>query len=145
MAASGIVHEGGQRVVLLNAIPITAAVAGAVSSTFKVLSGAGYLGANAVFTYGSGGTTAKFWLQTSFDGGATWDDVINFAFLLASLQKVAAVSAYLAATHATPTDGTLADNTVNQGLLGTWLRVKYTTTGTYAGGTTISINAVLKG
>lgn len=144
MAASGIVHEGGQRIKLLDAVAITAAVTGAVSTTAKVLSGAGYLGANAVFTYVSGGTNAKFWLQTSFDGGATWDDIINFAFLTATLQKVAAVSAYLAATHATPTDGTLADNTVNQGLLGTWLRVKYTTTGIYVGAT-ISINAVLKG
>jgi hypothetical protein len=149
MASSGSVHESGQRVVLLNALPITAAVAAVTTTPIKVLSGALYLGAHGIFTFGSGGTNAKFWLQTSFDGGTSWIDILNMAFLVATLQKVGSVSAHLiagvAGTVVAPTDGTLADDTTRQGLLGTQLRVKYTTTGTYAGGTTISINAVLKG
>jgi len=37
-----------------------------------------------MFTYGSGGTSADAWVQTSFDGGLTWADVANFHFLLAT-------------------------------------------------------------
>jgi hypothetical protein len=146
MAANGSVHESGQRVKLLDAVVITTAVTAVVTTPVKILSGTVYLGAHAVFTYGSGGTNAKFWIQTSFDGGTTWIDIMNFAFLVATLQKVGSVCAYLiAVAPATPTDGTLADNTVNEGLLGSQFRVKYTSTGTYAGSTTISLNAILKG
>jgi hypothetical protein len=29
-------------------------------------------------TYGSGGTTIDVWVQTSLDGGTSWNDVANF-------------------------------------------------------------------
>jgi hypothetical protein len=45
---------------------------------------------------------------------------------------------------ATPTDGTLADNTAVNGLLGSNLRVKLTTTGTYAGETSLVITALVR-
>lgn len=96
-----------------------------------------------VFVYGSGGTTCKAFLQTSFDGGATWCDIACMAFTTASLKKVGAISPVIAAAApATPTDGTLADNTINNGLLGDRVRFKVISAGTYAGGTTLSLTVV---
>jgi hypothetical protein len=45
----------------------------------------------------------------------------------------------------TATDGTLAANTAKDGLLGAWWRVKYTTVGVYAGGTTLTIDIAMAG
>lgn len=98
------------------------------------------------FTYGSGGTSAKVWVQTSFDGGTTWVDVANFAHLTTSLRRVYNLSALTPVTTVyTATDGTLADDTCKDGLIGDQLRVKFTSTGTYAGTTTMKVHAVLKG
>lgn len=131
---------------LLGSTTITTAVAGVTGSVVTGLQGMYFLGAIAVFAYGSGGTTAKFWVQTSLDGGTTWIDVMSFAFLLASATKMSAVVVTTAlAAAVTPSDGALADNTILSGVLGDQVRVKYTTTGTYAGGTTIAIGAVAKG
>jgi len=91
----------------------------------------------AKFTYGSDGTSAKFWVQTSFDGGASWADVVNFAFTTASAKKVAQVIR-VGANPVAVTDGTAADDTV-AGPPGQLWRVKYTTVGTYASSTTIRI------
>lgn len=107
--------------------------------------GAGYLGLTAVFTYvADAATSVKAWVQTSLDGGVTWFDIANFAFATTTLKKVAAVSTNIAATHATPTDATLADNTINNGLLGDRVRVTLTTVGTYGVGTSLKITGVAK-
>lgn len=125
---------------------ITTALTGDLTSTggsagISGLGGATYLGFTGVFTYGSGGTTAAAYIQTSFDGGTTWFDVANMAFTTTTLTKVGAITlSQAAAAPATPTDGTLASNTINQGLLGDRVRIKLTTTGTYAGGTTLKID-----
>jgi len=95
------------------------------------------------FIYGSGGTTAKFWVQTSVDRGTTWCDVVSFAFTTASASKFASVIS-AGVVPVAPTDGTLADNTKNDGFLGTQWRVKYTTTGTYAGSTAAEISIICK-
>jgi Neuraminidase (sialidase) len=96
----------------------------------------------AVFTYGSGGTTAKAWIQTSVDGGATWFDVANFAFAQISATRISEVQGQTVSAAAyVPTDGTLADNTVKDGMLGRLYRYKLTTTGTYAGGTALALFA----
>ncbi len=94
-----------------------------------------------VFVYGSGGTTAKAWLQTSFDNGTTWVDVASLAFTTATATKISIISANVApASQAfAPTDGTLTDNTVINGAFGDRLRVKVITTGTYAGSTTLNV------
>lgn len=84
----------------------------------------------ATFEYGAAGTSAKFWLQASFDG-VNWHDVVNFAFLLASSRKVATVLP-VAAVPAVATDGTLADDTLG-GPVGPFWRVKYTIVGAYTG------------
>ena len=94
-----------------------------------------------VFDYGSGGTTAKAWLQTSFDNGATWVDVVSLAFLLADATKISVLSANVApASQAfAPADGALTDDAVVNGAIGDRLRVKVITTGTYAGSTTLKV------
>lgn len=138
--------RGGRRLALLAATAITAAVAAGTSTPFTDLEGMKYLGLLATFVYGSGGTTVKGWVQTSLDGGTTWRDVASFAFTTASGKKTSAVHVYTAlAAAAAVSDGALADDTILNGLLGDRLRVKYTTTGTYGGTTTLQIDAIVKG
>jgi hypothetical protein len=94
----------------------------------------------AVFTYGSGGTTAQVWVQTSFDGGLTWCDVAWFSVTTSSDTSIWNVSALTVhTTPVAPTDGTLASATANDGLIGTLWRTKMTTTGTYAA-TTVRVD-----
>ncbi len=94
------------------------------------------------FTYAAGGTNLKAWLQTSYDGGTTWNDIANFAATTASLRRIYNLTTAAVTSIATPTDGTLADNTAVNGLLGGLYRVKLTTTGTYTGATTLVVTAV---
>lgn len=94
-----------------------------------------------IFTYGSGGTSADAWVQTSLDGGNTWIDVANFHFTTASAKFAYNLSALTpVTTEYTPTDGTLSANTSKDGILGPLIRVKYTTVGTYAGGTLLTVS-----
>jgi hypothetical protein len=90
------------------------------------------------FTYGSGGTTTKCFIQTTFDN-ITWIDIANFSFSTSSLNKIHNISRRENVTNYTPSDGALGDNTVQTGILGTKLRVKYVTTGTYADDTNLKI------
>jgi hypothetical protein len=125
---------------LLPATVITGAVTGSVGPTIPC-KGLRDLLVEASFAYGSGGTTAKFWIQTRTDGG-TWRDVMNFAFTTATLTKFQKVSIGIAlAANTASSDAALADNTITDGLLGDEVRVKYTTTGTYAGDTSITVRA----
>lgn len=102
-----------------------------------------YVAVQADFTYGSGGTTAKAYIQTTLDGGLKWCDVMAFAFATTTATKVSAVSTNVALSPAsTCTDGSLTDNTILNGLIGNIWRVKYTTVGTYAAGTRLKITAV---
>lgn len=89
--------------------------------------------AQATFTFGSGGTTVKAYLQTSVDNGDTWFDIISFAFAGTTIKTLYNLSGNTPKTTAVvPTDGTLTDNTSIDGLIGSLLRIKYVTTGTYA-------------
>jgi hypothetical protein len=97
------------------------------------------------FTYGSGGTTAKAWVQTSVDEGATWIDVANFSFATTTARFLYNLSALTAVTtEAAPSDGTLAANTAVDGFLGPLWRCKLTTTGTYVS-TTIRVDVATRG
>lgn len=97
----------------------------------------------AFFAYGSGGTTAKAYVQTSLDGGTTWVDIASFAFTTATATKISAVNIYTAVAAAiTPTDATLTDNTILSGVLGDRLRIKLVTVGTYATSTTLKVTLV---
>lgn len=133
---------------LVSALTITTAIAAVVvGAAVPLLAGAKYLACQAAFVYGgSGGTTAKFWVQTTLDQGTTWIDIMSFAFTTSSATKVSAVvwSTALAAA-VTPGSAALADNTILNGLLGDQVRVLGTTTGTYGAGASIAISGVTKG
>ena len=93
------------------------------------------------FTYGSGGTNADSYIQTSLDGGSTWIDVANFRFTTTSARKAVNLTARTpVTTQATPTDGSITANTALDGILGPLLRVKYQSSGTYAGGTNLRVD-----
>jgi hypothetical protein len=84
------------------------------------------------FAYGSAGTTCKAYVQTSLDQGSTWIDVACATFTnLSGLTPKT--------TAATPSDGALTDDTCLDGVLGDRWRAKVTSTGTYAGSTSLSV------
>jgi hypothetical protein len=85
------------------------------------------------FSYGSGGTTSKVWVQVSADDGQTWKDIACRAFTTSSDIKSINLSGLTPVTTAiTPTDGAMSDNTVQDGILGSLMRAKVTSTGTYS-------------
>lgn len=135
-----------RQMTLLPTTTITTAVAAGLSPVILGMAGTKSLTVQATFVYGSSGTTVTAYIQTSFDKGATWVDIMSFAFLLASAKKISAVkqNTVVAAAYV-PTDGSLATDTIKDGLLGDRLRVKYTSSGTYAGSTTLTVNAVAGG
>jgi len=93
------------------------------------------------FTFGSGAaTTLDVYLQTSFDGGTNWCDVVHFAQFTTASARAAAAVVQGAFAPAAVTDGTLAAGTANAGLFGPWWRVKYTVVGAYTA-TTIRLDA----
>ena len=147
MAIGGDQHIGGQRFVLLAPVTIAAAVGPVATTPVTLLTGMNYLGVEAIFLYGAGGTTVKVWVQTSFDGGTTWVDIINFPLTTAAAKLTAAVATYITAGAApvAATDGTSADNAIVNGVLGDRVRVKYLTTGTYSGATSLALYGIAKG
>jgi len=120
---------------LLSTLPITTAISPAAVTASVVL---GYeprnLLAQADFIYGSGGATVSAWLQTSLDGGVTWTDIVCFGFTTVSARKAVNLSSLTPITIPVGlTDGAMALNTAQDGLLSPLLRLKYTSTGTYVG------------
>lgn len=145
MALDSEIHNNAQRFVLLATTTITTASAANVTTPVTKLAGMAYLLVQAVLVYGSGGTTVKVWVQTSLDG-VKWADIINFPFTTASSTQLGVASLYSSALTApvVTTDGTSADNTVTNGVLGNQVRLKYTTTGTYGGSTTLTVMGIGK-
>lgn len=116
-----------------------------ISGTVQHLHDKSIIGAAAVFDYGSGGTNAKAWLQSSFDDGTTWMDIANFAFTTADATRVFALgNPTFGTANLTPADGTLGDNAIVQFPIGDQIRVKLVSTGTYAGATTLKVYLVTK-
>jgi hypothetical protein len=127
---------------LLASLAITTATA-AVAGTVALAKGGApsNLTIQGNFVYGSGGTSADAWVQTSLDGGVTWADIANFHFTTASARFIYNLSALTPkTTEVTPTDGTLAANTSVDGVIGPMFRVKSTTVGTYAASTTLRVD-----
>jgi hypothetical protein len=89
--------------------------------------------------YGSGGTTVRAYVQTTPDDGTTVCDIACILFGTASEQQILNFSALTPkTTQVTPGDAALADDTAIDGILGTKLRLKVVSTGTYAGSTVLS-------
>lgn len=90
------------------------------------------------FQYGSGGTNARAYLQTSLDQGETWIDIACRLFTTASGTKVFTLSTDAGSSSIDPSDGALTDDTLVQGVLGDRFRIKIISTGTYATQTLLS-------
>lgn len=142
---------GGKRIGLLPTLSITTALSGTTpglggANGVQGISGAKSLVAQSVFVYGSGGTTAKAYIQTSLDNGTTWFDIISHAFATTTATKVSGVTSFIAPASQgfAPSDAALSDNTIIQGVIGDRVRLKLTTVGTYAA-TTLKIDLIAKG
>lgn len=125
----------------LAALAITTALTDSAQTPIDGLEGMTAVTLEAVFSYGSGGTTCKAWVQTSFDGGTTWRDIAEFDFTTASRTAVANLSGLL--SKAVTTHNALAAEGVVDGVLGDRLRVKVTSTGTYAN-TSLAVRASVR-
>ena len=113
---------------------ITTAQASIAQTPIQELDGILGVTVLAKFSYGSGGTSAKAYVQVSPDDGITWIDIACFAFTTASAVKVVNFSGLTPVlAPVLPNDGALADNTFIDGILGSAMRVKLVTTGTYVG------------
>lgn len=100
---------------------------------------------HARLAYGSGGLTARVFVQTSLDQGTTWIDVACFAFATAGAAKVVNLSGLTPRfAPVIPTDGALPDDTIVDGVLGDRLRARIVTTGTYGGSTLVTVRAVVR-
>ena len=130
------------RQIIVSPLTITAALTGVIAGLVSDFPVHGKMIAEANFIYGSGGTSVKAWVQTSFDGGVTWNDIMAFAFTTSSARKAMAVRHAAQATPFTITDAALADDTTRDNMIGDQTRVKVTTVGTYAGDTTLEINII---
>lgn len=114
-------------------LAVTTALTGIAQTPVQNLEGIVAATIEAKLSYGSGGTTIKAWVQITLDDGQTWIDVACFAFTTGSGVKVVNLSGLTPVTTAiTPSDGAMTDNTVQDGILGSAMRVKLTSTGTYA-------------
>ena len=113
-------------------LDITAAVSATAVAGDNALYAMQGLALEASFDSGTGGTSAKAYVQTSLDQGVTWIDIACFAFTTSDAVSVGNLSARTPVTTLfAPADGALADNSVKDGVLGDRLRVKYVTVGTY--------------
>ena len=91
--------------------------------------------AQANFVFGSGAaTTLNAYLQTSFDGGVNWCDVVSFTQFTTSSARVGASVIQGAVAPVALTDGTLAAGSANA-LFAPWWRAKYVIVGTYSAST----------
>lgn len=151
MSIADPVHGNAQTINFLAPLTIGAAVSATATTPVRLLHGARYLVAQATFLYGAGGTNATAYVQTSLDAGLSWIDLIAFQFTTSAGVKVASVTidattfAASAYVPLVPTDGTLTANTCVQGIIGDRFRLKYVTTGTYTGTTSLAVYGIVKG
>lgn len=136
---------------LMNNVTITTALTAVPFVMVQGLARAKSIGFQLSFNYGSGGTHVRVWIQTSFDGGQTFWDVAaaeflgisdNYYFNVSGLTPVTWAAGYDVLTSGTlGISGADLNPAVNDGFLGDRWRALVTTTGTYAGNTTLGIFA----
>jgi hypothetical protein len=145
-APAGLYNLGDRAITTaLTSEVITSGVSaqGVAQSFIGRLEGATAATFQANFTWGSGGTTLKVDIETTFDQGTSWIPICRFAFTTASAEKVANVSG-LTPKIAAYTPIALSDDVCVDGILGDRLRAKVTSTGTYAGNTSVSVRASIR-
>lgn len=129
---------------ILPQITLAGATADVLSGVHNLPRDAKSIEVQAAFVRAAGGTDVTIFVQISIDGGTKWIDIMCFMFTTTTADKVAKVKRSTALAVITPKDGTLADNTIQDGLLGSLLRTKRTTTGTYSGISTLELTAVIE-
>lgn len=135
----------GDRVVtaaLTDQVITEASLNGAATTYIGNLAGLQSLTVWANFDYGSGGTTCAVIIQTSLDQGDNWIDIIRFDFTTADAKKVATVGAFAAAAPAAV--AALGSEGKLDNVLGDRIRAKVTSTGTYAGNTSVAVRAAVR-
>lgn len=144
MARRIVQQQENRRFTLLSA-SITAAVALTATTSVKGLDGMRALDLLGSFSATTSGTSVDGYVQTTFDSGLNWVDIaqFNYSSLSSSGLKFFSLDDTAVTTIYTPTSGSLADDTVKNGVLGDELRVQYVTVGTYTGGV-LTIKAVSK-
>jgi hypothetical protein len=90
------------------------------------------------FNYGSGGTTLDVFVETTLDQGSTWVQVAHATFATASAEKLFNVSGLTDKLTAVA-PSTLSNDTALSGIFGDRWRAKMTSTGTYAGNSSVSV------
>ncbi len=118
------------------------AASGAAQEQVDRLDGMASVSLQAAFVYGSGGTACVAVVQTSLDQGASWVDVCRFDFATANATKIANIMASGAVAPASV--AALGAEGKLDGILGDRLRAKVTTTGTYAGNTSLAVRAAVR-
>jgi hypothetical protein len=131
-----------KRSTFIQSLNLTNTTAGTyISSEVSIPMGASVIVTQAAFVRGGGGTTCDVFIQTSVDNGASWIDIMQFAFATTTVTKISGVRPYIAlAANVTPTDGALSDNTILDGCIGDRLRVKTVVVGTYSSTSTLDVN-----
>ena len=126
--------------------PFQVGAAGTQTGTPQTgLQGMTALSCQANFQYGSGGTQVNAYVQSSLDQGQTWYDVANFQFTTSTLWEAINLSGLNSVTTPTAlTNRTLSSNTSFNGPLGDRLQAVVVSTGTYGGGTLLSVNCAAR-
>lgn len=112
-----------------------------VVTPIENLDGMAAVSLEAVFKYGSGGTSLAAIVVTSFDSGQSWRHIARFDFTTASATKVANIQALAAKAVAAYAD--LPSEGVNDGILGDRLALKLVPVGTYSN-SSLSIRAAVR-
>lgn len=94
------------------------------------------------FKFGSGSGTVVAIVVTSFDGGTTWRHIARADFANASRVAQCNLEGLLSKAMGTYAD--LAAEGVNDGVLGSALALLLTTTGAYAGSTSLAVRASVR-
>lgn len=126
----------------LAARQITAVVTSEAQTAITDLEIASAVGFEAVWTGGSGGTSAHAIVQTSYDGGTTWRDLVRFDFTTSAAVKTAkrsAVSIAAVAAYAA-----LSAEGANDIPIGSRLRAVILSVGVFTGaGGTLTVRAMV--
>lgn len=97
------------------------------------------------FYYGSGGTQANVYIQTSLDTGNSWLDLANIQFTTANGVEAINLSGLNGVTTPTaPSNLGLTANTTFNGPMGDRLQAVVVSTGTYGGNTAAAVNCVVR-
>ncbi len=121
---------------LTDYIATSASVNGAATAYVGDLGGMSKVVAWADFDYGSSGTTVKAIIQTSLNQSSDWIDIICFDFTTSDRKAHASVGTFSAG--AVTTVAPLVSEGKLDNVLGDRLRLKVTSTGTYAA-TTLAV------